>query len=91
MKETKTKLIFKVSERESGDTLISAESFSISVEKRVIEGGLTFREALLDVYESVQDDISPEDVGKLVNKALKEKLAYELGIGYKTTGSKLPI
>ena len=49
--------------------------FSLAVEKKSVEEGIDYLDALFSVMSEC--DIEPENVAKLVNKSLKQKLEIE--------------
>lgn len=92
MKETKLDLILKVSTKVKGDRLITPEEFSISTEHRAIDEGLTLLESIQEGLRIINFDGEFKDAAKLITKPLRERLAYEIGIGNnKKTQGKLPI
>lgn len=92
MKETKVELILKMTTREGGDKLITPDEFSITVEHRAIEDGLTLLESVAEGLRIINFDGDFKDAAKLINKPLRERIGFEVGIkGYRNSTSKLPI
>lgn len=52
-------------------------NFSLAVEKKSIEEGLTYLDSLSAVMEEC--DIEPVAISKLINRSLKDKLEKEAG------------
>lgn len=54
----------------------SANEFSLFIETEKAKTGKNFMECILDYCE--ENYIDPEDIASLVNKNLKQKIAFEL-------------
>lgn len=92
MKETKVELILKMTTREGGDKLITPDEFSLAVEYRAINEGLTLLESVSEGLRIINFDGDLKDAAKLINKPLRERLGFEVGIkDYRTSKGKLPI
>lgn len=53
----------------------SSNEFSLHIETKAVEAGASYLTTLLEFCD--EHDLEPENVGSLVNKSLKDKLAIE--------------
>lgn len=69
---------------------MNPKKFSIAIERQVIEGEVTYMEAVLDYCEKNQ--IEPDTIKPLISKSLKEKIESNArDLNYLPRVAQLPI
>lgn len=68
----------------------SANEFSLYIEKKVIAKRMSYMDAILEYCQ--ENYLEPDDIKRLVNKSLKDKLEFEMrDLNYLPKQAKLDI
>ena len=77
-------------EQQLTSKLMTPKKFSIAIERKVKEFGMTYLDALLDYCE--KSDLEPEMIKPLITKSLKEKVEVDArNLNFLPKVAQLPI